>query len=125
MVFHSVICFTYRCVPVHSPSPDPLPATPCTVAYQLLCLWNFPGKNTGMGCHFLLHSYIAIRGLKRRTCNKRCFLTFQNLHNSETSFEHEKKDFVACSGAWQATVLEVEKSWARLNNSVCTHVHSF
>ena len=21
---------------------------------RLLCPWNFPGKNTGMGCHFLL-----------------------------------------------------------------------
>ena len=21
---------------------------------KLLCLWNFPGKDTGMGCHFLL-----------------------------------------------------------------------
>ena len=21
---------------------------------RLLCSWNFPGKNTGMGCHFLL-----------------------------------------------------------------------
>ena len=22
---------------------------------RLLCPWNFPGKNTGVGCHFLLH----------------------------------------------------------------------
>ena len=21
---------------------------------KLLCPWNFPGKNTGVGCHFLL-----------------------------------------------------------------------
>ena len=21
---------------------------------RLLCAWNFPGKNTGVGCHFLL-----------------------------------------------------------------------
>ena len=27
-------------------------ATPWTVAF--LCPWDFPGKNTGMGCHFLL-----------------------------------------------------------------------
>jgi len=27
-------------------------ATPWTIAR--LCLWNFPGKNTGVGCHFLL-----------------------------------------------------------------------
>ena len=27
--------------------------TPWAVACQA-CLWNFPGKNTGVGCHFLL-----------------------------------------------------------------------
>ena len=29
--------------------------TPWTVPARLLCLWDFPSKNTGMGCHFLLH----------------------------------------------------------------------
>ena len=30
--------------------------TPWTIAHQggLLCPWDFPGKNTGVGCHFLL-----------------------------------------------------------------------
>ena len=23
---------------------------------MLLCPWNFPGKNTGVGCHFLLYA---------------------------------------------------------------------
>jgi len=30
-------------------------ATPWTAAHRLLCPWDFPGKNTGVGCHFLLH----------------------------------------------------------------------
>ena len=25
-----------------------------SLAWQALCPWNFPGKNTGVGCHFLL-----------------------------------------------------------------------
>ena len=29
-------------------------ATPWTVAYQALSPWDFPGKTTGVGCHFLL-----------------------------------------------------------------------
>ena len=29
-------------------------ATPWTVAYRLLHPWDFPGKNTRVGCHFLL-----------------------------------------------------------------------
>ena len=28
--------------------------TPWTAAHETLCLWNFPGKNTGVSCHFLL-----------------------------------------------------------------------
>ena len=29
-------------------------ATPETAATRLLCPWDSPAKNTGMGCHFLL-----------------------------------------------------------------------
>ena len=29
-------------------------ATPQTAAHQALCPWDSPGKNTGVGCHFLL-----------------------------------------------------------------------
>ena len=28
--------------------------TPQTAAHRLLCPWDSPGKNTGVGCHFLL-----------------------------------------------------------------------
>ena len=28
----------------------------------LLCLWYFPGKNTGVGCHFLLQGIFPTRG---------------------------------------------------------------
>ena len=28
--------------------------TPWTVSHKVPCPWNFPGKNTGVGCHFLL-----------------------------------------------------------------------
>ena len=27
---------------------------------RLLCPWNFPGKNSGMSCHFLLQWFISI-----------------------------------------------------------------
>ena len=32
--------------------------TPWTVAHQAppSCPWDFPGKNTGVGCHFILHN---------------------------------------------------------------------
>ena len=33
-------------------------ATPWTGAARLLCPWNSPGKNTGVGCHFLLQNIL-------------------------------------------------------------------
>ena len=30
---------------------------------RLLCLWNFPGKNTGVGIHFLLQGIFSTQGL--------------------------------------------------------------
>ena len=39
-------------------------ATPWTVARQALCPWNCLGKNTGVGCHFLLQGIFPIQRLK-------------------------------------------------------------
>ena len=36
--------------------------TPRTVAYRLLHPWNFPGKSTGVGCHFLLQGIFPTQG---------------------------------------------------------------
>ena len=41
-------------------------ATPWTVAHQLLCPWDFPGKNTGVGCHFLLQGIFTTQGSNPR-----------------------------------------------------------
>ena len=41
-------------VKVKSLSRVQLFATPWAVAYQTLHPWDFPGKSTGVGCHFLL-----------------------------------------------------------------------
>ena len=37
--------------------------TPWTVPARLLCLWDFAGKNTGVGCYFLLQGIFSIQGL--------------------------------------------------------------
>ena len=37
--------------------------TPWTVAHHLLCPWDSPGKNTGVGCHFLLQGIFLIQEL--------------------------------------------------------------
>ena len=30
---------------------------------RILCLWDFPGKNTGVGCHFFLYGIFPTQGL--------------------------------------------------------------
>ena len=38
-------------------------ATPWTAAPRLLCPWDFPGKNMGVGCHFFLQGILLTHGL--------------------------------------------------------------
>ena len=38
-------------------------ATPWTIAHQDLCPYDFPGKNPGVGCHFLLQEIFLTQGL--------------------------------------------------------------
>ena len=33
-----------------------------TVAHQALCPWDFPGRNTRVGCHFLLQGIFPTQG---------------------------------------------------------------
>ena len=53
------ICF-YMFVS-HSVVSDSL-RPPWTVACQAPLPWDFPGKNTGMGCHFLLQGIFLTQG---------------------------------------------------------------
>ena len=41
-----------------------LSMTPQTVVHRLLCPWDFPGKNTGSRCHFLLQGIFLTQGLE-------------------------------------------------------------
>ena len=43
-------------------------ATPWTIATRLLCLWDFPGKNIRVGCHFLLQGIFPTQGSNRISC---------------------------------------------------------
>ena len=42
--------------------------TPWTVATKLLCPWDFPGKNTGVDCHFLLQGIFPTQGSNQVFC---------------------------------------------------------
>ena len=41
-------------------------ATPWSVAPRLLCPWDFPSRNTGAGCHFLLQGIFPTQGWNLR-----------------------------------------------------------
>ena len=61
-VTHFCVC-TCVCVWAQSPRRVRLFVTPRIVAYQApLCPWDFPGKNTGVGCHFLLQGFFPTQG---------------------------------------------------------------
>ena len=48
-------------------------ATPWIVAHQVLCPWNSPGKNTGVGFHFLLQGIFPAQGLNPHLlCLRHC-----------------------------------------------------
>ena len=51
------VMFCY-CCSIMSDSCNPMD---CSLA-RLLCPWNFPAKNTGVGCHFLLQGIFPTRG---------------------------------------------------------------
>ena len=54
------VCITRR---AQSLSHVQLFVTPAPHPATLLCPWDFPGKNTGVGCHFLLQADMAkLRG---------------------------------------------------------------
>ena len=55
----SASCAQCHCSAVCAQS-DPLFAVPWTVPTRLLSLWNFPGKNTEVGCHALLQGIFPV-----------------------------------------------------------------
>ena len=69
-------------------------ATPWTVAYQAPGPWDFPGQNTGVGCHFLLQGIFPTQGSKpgllhcrqtlyrlSHTCKTKILLFFESIEN--------------------------------------------
>jgi len=53
-------CFTQCCCLVTKLCPAPM--TPWTVVHRHLCPWDYLGKNTRVGCHFLLWGIFLVQG---------------------------------------------------------------
>ena len=58
--------FTFRHKTVLCMLPQSCPTLCDPMDYmRLLCPWDFPGKNTGVGCHFLLQGIFLTQGLNK------------------------------------------------------------
>ena len=55
--------------------------TSWTVAHRLLCPWIYPGKNTGVGSHFLYQRIFLIQGSKQLFTNVGILNTERFLHS--------------------------------------------
>ena len=55
-----------------------------TVAYQALCPWDFPGKSTGVGCHFRLQGIFLTQGLNPGLPH--CRQTLYHLSHQESPY---------------------------------------
>ena len=59
---------------------------PMNVAHQLLCPWNFSGKNTGMGSHSLFQGICPTQGLKPGLLN--CWQILYCLSHQESPYPY-------------------------------------
>ena len=67
-----------------------LSVTPWTVA-TLLYPWNSPGKNIGVGCHFLLQGIFPTQGLNLSLPNCRQILYHLSHQGSPNIYTHTTK----------------------------------
>ena len=67
--------------------------TPWTIAHQSpLCPWDFPGKNTGVGCQFLLQGIFLTQGSNPRLLHWQGFFTTEPPGKSVTRTQHKYRD---------------------------------
>ena len=124
-------------------------ATPWTVATRLLCPWDFPGKTTGVGCHFLLWGIFLTQGsnspfllwqvdslpVSHKRSLWECYLVLNSpcdgkrrgkqrmrwLGSITDSMDMNLSKLSKDRGAWHAAVHEVTKSSWLSNWTVTTH----
>ena len=114
--YELIISIVYVCALSHVK----LLATPCTIAHQAP-LWNFPGKNTGAGCQFLLQGIFLTQRLIL------CHLCLQNWLTDSLPLCHLGSPYVT----WivNISILQMKKpSLRKINNlpkvSKCQHWNS-
>ena len=98
---------------------------------RLLCSWDSPGKNTGVGCHALLQGIFLIQGLNPCLL---CFLDWQSSslplappcgEGNGTPLQYSYLENPMDGGAWWAAVHGVAEGRTRLSDFTFTfHFHA-
>ena len=83
---------------------------------KLVCLWDFPGKNTGVGCHFLLQGIFPTQGSNPGLLHCRQIL-YCLCHQGSLENPMDR-------GAWRAAVQGVAKSQTTQQQHTHTHAHT-
>ena len=74
---HCVICCYCVCVFVRSVAQSTLLRPHGLQSSRVLCPWDFPSKNTGVGCHFLLQGIFPTQGSNLHLLHCRQILYYQ------------------------------------------------
>ena len=83
-------------MPVYSVIPSSL--RPQGLARWCLCLWDFPGKNTGVGCHSLLQGIFPTQGSSPSLLNCRWTLYCLNHQGSPYKPSEIQRNQITCPG---------------------------
>ena len=77
---------------------------------RLPCPWDSPGKNTGVGCHFLLQGNLPNPGIEPKSSVSATFQADSLLFEPSGKYKHTKKpvlrDRFSVSEAWKGTTVE-------------------
>ena len=94
-------------------------ATPRTVA-QLLCPWNSPGKNTGVGSHSLLQGIFLTQGLNPGLlCLLHCrWIVYHLSHWGSPNFNESLVYFPQCT-------INVDQETSQINSTLNKNCHNF
>ena len=88
------------------------------------CPWNFPSKNTGVSCHFLLSGHLLHQqadSLQLHHLEIVCvYLKDTCGEGNGTPLQHSCLENPMDGGAWWAAIHGVAKSWTQLSDFIFT-----
>ena len=90
-----------------------------------LCPWDFPGKSTGVGCHFLLQGIFPTQGLNPGFWH--CRHTLHPLSHHINSWEYPKKDILQALNWYNLNpsdgfYVRNKLMWKKCNSLVMDHL---